>query len=220
MRRAGRRLAIHYVVINSDCIGLNALYAGVVPKLWTETMAAHRAAVQDAVMETTVALAAEHGPASVTMSQVAQRAGITRATLYKYYPDVDSILVAWHQRQIACHLAQLAETADQAGTPGQRLHAALEAFAARIASRPAHTAELAALLHSGEHMAAAQQQLRQFLAGLLADAAKAGDVRDDIAPGELAGYCLHALTAASTLPSADAVHRLVTLTLAGLRPPA
>ena len=182
-------------------------------------MAAHRAAVQEAVMDTAAALAAEHGPASVTMSQVAEQAGITRATLYKYFPDVDAILIAWHQRTIARHLAQLTTAAAEPGTPGQRLRAVLDAFAARIASHRSHSTELAALVHHGEHMAAAQQQLRQFLAGLIADAAKAGDVRDDIAPDELADYCLHALTAAGTSPSADAAHRLVTLTMAALRPP-
>ena len=198
---------------------MNVSYTMRVPRLWTETMTAHRAAVRDAVIETAVALAAEHGPASVTMSEVAERAGITRATLYKYFPDVQAILVAWHQRQIARHLDQLAETATQPGTPGQRVQAVLAAFAARVNHQRPHGTELAALMHRGEHMAAAQQQLREFLAGLLADAAKAGDVRDDMAPDELAGYCLHALTAASTLPSADAVHRLVTLTMAALRPP-
>jgi hypothetical protein len=46
-----------------------------------------------------------------------------------------------------------------------------------------------------------------------------GDVRDDVAPDELASYCLHALTAAGSLPTEAAVRRLVTVTLAGLRPP-
>ena len=54
---------------------------------------------------------------------------------------------------------------------------------------------------------------------LLAKGAKAGDIRDDVAPDELANYCLHALTGASSLPSKVAVRRLVTVTLAGLRPP-
>ena len=53
---------------------------------------------------------------------------------------------------------------------------------------------------------------------LLAEGAEAGDVRDDVAPDELASYCLHALTAARTLPSKAAVRRLVAVTLAGLRP--
>jgi hypothetical protein len=44
-------------------------------------------------------------------------------------------------------------------------------------------------------------------------------LRNDVAPDELASYCLHALAAASSLPSKTAVRRLVTVTLAGLRPP-
>jgi hypothetical protein len=53
---------------------------------------------------------------------------------------------------------------------------------------------------------------------LLTEGAKTGDLRDDVAPDELASYCLHALTAASSLSSKAAVRRLVTVTLAGLRP--
>ena len=54
---------------------------------------------------------------------------------------------------------------------------------------------------------------------LITDAVQDGDLRDDVDPDELATYCLHALTAASTLPSQDAVHRLVAVTLAGLGAP-
>jgi hypothetical protein len=44
-------------------------------------------------------------------------------------------------------------------------------------------------------------------------------VRRDIPPDEMANYCHHALSAAGTLPSQAAIQRLVTVTLAGLRPP-
>ena len=189
------------------------------PKLWTDTIEEHRRAVREATLDTTAALVAEHGLAAVTMSRIARETGIGRATLYKYFPDVESILVAWHQRNIARHLAELAESAAKPGTPGQRVQAVLEAFAARIASSPSHTGELAALVHRGAHMAAAQRQLRGFLTGLLAEAAAVGEIRDDVTPDELAGYCLHALTAASTRPTKDAIRRLVDLTMAALRPP-
>jgi hypothetical protein len=77
--------------------------------------------------------------------------------------------------------------------------------------------ELAALLHRGEHVARAQQQLRGMLRDLLREAGRAGEVRDDVAPDELASYCLHALAAASSMPSKAAVRRLVAVTLTGLR---
>ena len=53
---------------------------------------------------------------------------------------------------------------------------------------------------------------------LLLEGAASGEIRDEVAPDELAHCCLHALTAASALPSKPAVRRLVTVTLAGLRP--
>jgi hypothetical protein len=93
--------------------------------------------------------------------------------------------------------------------------AVLEAFA--LISHERHDGELAALLHRGDHIARAHQQLTTFVRDLLAAGAKAGDFRKDVSPDELARFCLHALTAASILPSKTAVRRLVTVTLAGLQ---
>jgi len=191
-----------------------------VPKLWNQTIAAHRREVRGAIMDTAAALVAEHGLRSVTMSQIAEQTGIGRATLYKYFPDVEAILFAWHERQISGHLEQLAAVRDQAGDAGQRLEAVLEAFA--LISHEAHghhDTELGSFLHRDEQLAPAQQQLHVMIRDLLAEGAKTGKLRDDVAPSELASYCLHALAAASSLPSKAAVRRLVTVTLAGLRPP-
>ncbi len=179
-------------------------------------MEAHRRAVRDATLDTTAALVASEGLRSVTMSQIAEKTGIGRATLYKYFADVEAILAAWHERQIAGHLEHLAELRDQAGDASDRLEAVLEAYA--LIQHEHHRTELAALLHRGEHVARAQQHLIDFIRDLLAEGAEAGDLRDDVAPAELASYCLHALGAASSMTSKAAVRRLVTVTLAGLRP--
>jgi AcrR family transcriptional regulator len=193
------------------------LYDYEVPKLWTETIEEHRRAVREATLDTTAALVAEHGLASVTMSRIAEETGIGRATLYKYFPDVEEILAAWHERQITGHLKQLAQVRDQAGSAAERLQAVLQAYA--LIQHEHEGTELAALLHRGEHVVRAQQQLHNFISELLAAGAKTGDLRDDVAPGELASYCLHALTGAASLPSAAAVRRLVAVTMTGLRRP-
>jgi AcrR family transcriptional regulator len=185
------------------------------PRLWDETIEAHRRAVRDATLDTTAALVAEHGLASVTMSQIAAETGIGRATLYKYFPDVDAILVAWHERQVAEHLAQLAEVRDQAGRAGERLKAVLGTYALILHEH--HGSDLAASLHRGAHVAQAHQQLRDFVRDLLREGAASGEVRDDVAPEELASYCLHAVAAARHLPSKAAVSRLVGIILAGLQ---
>jgi AcrR family transcriptional regulator len=191
-----------------------------VPKLWTETIEAHRREVRDAILDTTAQLVAEHGLLSVTMSQIAEETGIGRATLYKYFSDVEAILVAWHERQITGHLEYLAELRDQAGNAGERLEAVLEAYAhISHESLGHHDTELAAFLHRDQQVSRAQQQLRDMIRDLLTEGAETGDLRDDVAPDELASYCLHALTAARSLQSKAAVRRLVTVTLAGLRPP-
>jgi AcrR family transcriptional regulator len=186
------------------------------PKLWSETIDAHRREVRDAILDTAAALAAEHGLRSVTMSQIAEGTGIGRATLYKYFADVEAILFAWHARQVATHLDHLVELRNQGGDACERLEAVLEAFA--LISHEQHDAELASLLHRGEHITRAQQDLRGLIRDLLAECAETGNVRDDVSPNELASYCLHALSAASSLPSKAAVRRLVTVILAGLHP--
>ncbi|MCW3843767.1 TetR family transcriptional regulator [Micromonospora yasonensis] len=191
------------------------------PKLWDETIEAHRRAVHDSILNATVELVAERGALTVTMSQIAEKSGIGRATLYKYFPDVQAILLAWRDREVAAHLAQLAEARDRAGDPRARLEAVLDTYARNQRDRIRHHAlfgaELGALLHRDTHVGDAHRQVADLLRDLLTDAARAGQVRDDVPPAELAAYCLHALHAAAVLPSAAAVRRLVAVTLAGLR---
>jgi AcrR family transcriptional regulator len=187
------------------------------PKLWTETIEAHRRDVRDAILNTTAALVAENGLLSVTMSQIAEKTGIGRATLYKYFADVEAILVAWHDGQIARHLAHLAELRDRPGNARERLESVLEAYALiSRGSRGRDDGQLVAFLHQGRHVARAEDELRELVRGLIAEAAAAGEVRNDVPPVELADFSLHALGAAATLPSRAAVGRLVTVTIAGM----
>ena len=196
-----------------------SVYTQKVPKLWSETVEAHRHQVRHAILETTADLVTEKGLRSVTMSEIAEKTGIGRATLYKYFPDVEAILLAWHQRHIQSHLQHLAEVREHAEDPGERLEKVLEAFALHAHESRAHReSELARLVHRGEHMAEAQEHLTDFIEGLLADAAKAGHIRNDVAPSELADYSIYALTAAHTMPTKAAVHRLVAITLDALQP--
>jgi len=188
------------------------------PKLWNETIEAHRHDVRHAIVEATAELVNEHGLMSVTMSQIAVQSGIGRATLYKYFPDIESILSAWHHQQIAHHLGQLGEISDQSGgTAWERLARVLEGFAfISYESRRRHDGELAALLHRDQQVSDAEGELRTMIKGLLADATLTGEVRTDVGLDELTVFCLHSLAAAGSMPSKAAVHRLVKVTLSGL----
>ncbi len=190
-------------------------YRRAVPRLWDDTIEAHRRAVRDATLNTTAALVAAHGLASVTMSRIARETGIGRATLYKYFPDVDAILVAWHERHVHRHLEDLAAVRDSVGDTGRQLETVLTAYALITHEQPG--TDLAASLHRSDHVERAQKHLQTFLGDLIAAGVRTGDLRDDVPVDEMTSFVLHALATASTLPSKDAVHRLVDVTLDGLR---
>jgi AcrR family transcriptional regulator len=190
-----------------------------VPKLWDQTVNAHRRQVRDAILDAAASLIQEHGH-RVTMAQIAEHAGIGRATLYKYFPDIEAILHAWHARQVIAHLGHLADIRDQTTGPQRRLVAVLQAYAVIIQqTRQQHDMELGTLLHQDEHLAHARQSLHLLIRELIVDAAAGGHVRGDIPPDELAGYAINALNAAAGVASRAGVHRLVQVTVAGLRPP-
>src|SRR5687767_11847367 len=105
------------------------MYYCAMPKIWTETIERHRHEVRGAILDATAALVAEHGLLSVTMSEIAEETGIGRATLYKYFGDVEAIMFAWHERQVTAHLELLARVRDGAGDEAERLKAVLEAYA-------------------------------------------------------------------------------------------
>jgi AcrR family transcriptional regulator len=138
--------------------------------------------------------------------------------LYKYFPDLEAVLRAWHERQVGRHLEQLAAAREAAGGDARRqLEAVLSAYASLAGGHDG--SPLAASLHGGEHVTRAQHHLRGFIADLLTEGARAGHLRADVPAAELADYVLAALSAAGGLPAGDARERLVGVVLDGLRPP-
>lgn len=187
------------------------------PKLWHETIEAHRQEVRAAIVDAASALVTDRGLLSVTMSDIAERAGIGRATLYKYFPDVEAVLLAWHDRQVDAHLELLAGVGAGSGDAGERLEAVLEALAHIRFESHRHDADLVAFLHHHANIANPEKRVHDLLRDLVSEGARSGDLRDDVPASELATYCVHALAAAAGAPSRPAVRRLVDVTLAGLR---
>jgi AcrR family transcriptional regulator len=188
------------------------------PRLWNETIAAHRHDVQEAILETAWRLVDEQGLLAVTMSRVAEETGIGRATLYKYFPNVEAILLAHHQRHVQQHLAHLTDLRDQPGEAVEKLEAVLTAFALISFNRGRHgRPDLSALLHRADGMAGAEKKLRSLFRDLIAEAGKANVIRHDVNPDELAAYCQHALGAAGDAQSEAAARRLAAVTISGLQ---
>jgi AcrR family transcriptional regulator len=188
------------------------------PRLWSDTIETHRRDVRDAILDAAGSLADEHGLMATTMSRIAEEAGIGRATLYKYFPDAESVLHASHERHVSKHLEQLTELASGDGAPGQRLEATLAGYARIAHFRARHGApDVSALVHRGSAVSEAEEKLKGLFGGLLAECQEAGEIRDDVKVDELAAYCLHALSAAGGLPSEAATKRLVAVTMSALK---
>ena len=172
------------------------------------------------MVDAAATLVAGGGLLSLTMSRVAERAGIGRATLYKYFPDIESVLLAWHERQVSRHLQQLHAARKGARGPAEELSGVLRAYALVCQQAGAHHhTELAMVLHRPGRLGDAHGEQQGLLREVLASASDAGLLRTDIGPEELLSFCQHALAGAAVLGEPAAVDRLVELTLAGLRPP-
>jgi len=173
------------------------------PRIWADTIDTHRQQVNDAILDATAELMAEHGPMSVAMSAIAERAGIGRATLYKYFPDVESILAAWHARDFGEHLQRL-KALSEADTVTlkdltefvqlQRRHHA-HAKGADVVGTLAH----ALAGHAGVIEDAIEPEIIATLTRLLAGLARRKDVRADHDPELLARWLLHVVHAPANL---------------------
>lgn len=187
------------------------------PKVWGDTIQAHRREVHQAILDAAATLAAERGVTALSMSHVADRAGIGRATLYKYFPSIDAILMAWHEQRVRAHLDELRGLAAAIDGPKDRVAAVLGRFA--LIQHERHDSHVVAGLHAAQHVRAAEHELEQFLTRLVGDAVASGEARGDVPPGELAQYCLHAVGTAARLPTKVAVRRLVDVVMRGLDTP-
>ncbi|MCF7547436.1 TetR/AcrR family transcriptional regulator [Pseudonocardia sp. WMMC193] len=193
------------------------------PQLWTETIDAHKKAVREAIFAAVADTIAEAGPAAVTMSGVAARGGISRATIYKYFPDVEALLLAWHEQIVSAHLEHveraLMPIPDDAASELGALRSALQAYAHQIAhGAPGFGGEFAARLHRTDHVQGAEQRLVALLAEHLHHGQSLGAVRGDMPPAELAAYCLSAMNAARRLPEPAALDRLLDVVVGAVQP--
>ncbi len=178
------------------------------PKLWDDTIESHRDAVCDAIYAATAAIVASQGLARLTMSGIAQEVGIGRATLYKYFSDVDEVVAAWQHHAIDAHLTELHEIAQRAGDPGSALRAVLAAY---VETRRVHP-EAVMLAHAAPHMDHAHGHLEGFIASL---AAAARPKRSRVDPQEFARFAVAAAGAAAG-QSRAAAGRLLDLIVSAL----
>ena len=129
---------------------------------------------------------------------------------------MEAILAGWHERHVEGNLAELVAARDATDDAERRLELMLETYARLVHEQ--HASELASFMRHSDRATRGYQQLTEMLRDVIADGATRGRLRKDVSPAELANFCVNALSGAHTVTSMAAVRRLVSVTLAGLRP--
>ena len=151
--------------------------------------------------------------AEVSMAEVARRAGVGMATLYRNFPGRRELLEALYSEVIDGILAAAEEEGE---TAGERLTAWLRAFLDFSTSKRQLVAEL--LVEDDDRSVFNENRARVMAAGepLLAAAQKSGEVRADLS---LAQILELVIAVGKIRGDADFVAPILDATLQGLRPP-
>ena len=78
-------------------------------------------AATDRIIEATFTLVAERGLGGVTMTDVADRAGVARQTLYNHFSDVEQIIVAGIEQYAQTEFTHLVDLLEATGTPDAKM---------------------------------------------------------------------------------------------------
>lgn len=178
------------------------------PRIWEETVDAHRGAVQRAIAEATSRVAHREGVSGLSMSAIATEAGVSRATLYRYVKDIHAALALWQEHGVAFHLRQLEDFAATVD-PDQRLAVVLERYALNRQHR--HASGHVEISHPEILLDSARAKVREVFSDLLHVEQERGSVRRDMPSDQLAIYAVAALEAASDMPTPGAARQLARL---------
>ncbi|ABS62701.1 transcriptional regulator, TetR family [Parvibaculum lavamentivorans DS-1] len=84
-------------------------------------------ATVDTILEAAAQIFRTHGATGATTNRIAERAGVSIGSLYQYFPNKESLLVALMERHIGSSLALLGDVlqAKEGATPKECVHAAV-----------------------------------------------------------------------------------------------
>jgi len=169
----------------------------------------------DALLEAAKSIFATSG-VDAPVREIAEKAGVGIATLYRHFPLRSDLIAAVFRREIdACADAAPVLAADH--KPGDALAKWMQRFAAFVATKRG----LAPALHSGDPAYEPlrvyfEQRVQPALRTLLKSAAAAGEVRTDVHADELLS-AVSSLCMSAHNVGPDHARRMVALLVDGLR---
>ena len=91
------------------------------PTIWQDSLTSHKQRQREHILRAAADLITEQGAANVAMSALARRAGVARATLYNYFPDIERVIAALVADQAARFRQRLDQNLAQASSQLERL---------------------------------------------------------------------------------------------------
>ena len=135
----------------------------------------HRTEMHRRIFDALSELLGACGYDSVGLADVAKRAGIGRTAMYNYYPDKESLILAFAAAETERFLGELEATLKSASTPIDQLRAYLAALIHEIAAQPFSTTAMSQVMSEEgrqamrEHVAPLWHSLRTILEDAIAD---------------------------------------------------
>ena len=97
------------------------------PRINAPTLAEHQVQRRADVVGAAVDLLIGSGPAAVTPAAVAAAAGLARSSVYQYFPSTGALVAVAVEQAFARATAALGAALAEAGTPGDRVSAYVDA---------------------------------------------------------------------------------------------
>lgn len=105
------------------------------PKITAATLGEHRAETIDRLLDAWGDLVLSRGYDAVSLADVALHAGLARTAIYNYFPDRESLLFAWTDRELKNTMETLQQTLAKAESSAEKMRLfvrmQLEAFTSR-----------------------------------------------------------------------------------------
>ncbi|MGK2867020.1 MAG: TetR/AcrR family transcriptional regulator [Mycobacterium sp.] len=165
------------------------------------------APVGDRILDAAAACVLAYGIERVTLAEIARRAGVSRPTIYRRWPDTQSILAALLTSRVTRVLDDVSDTEiDRAALVARIVAVAGRLQHDKIVMSVLHSAPELAMVYIAERLGTSQQILIDATAGQIKLAQEHGSVRPGD-PRRLAAMCL--LITQSTVQSAQMVEPIL-----------
>ncbi|SIO86697.1 TetR/AcrR family transcriptional regulator [Nocardiopsis sp. JB363] len=148
------------------------------PKITAPTIAAHRARTRESIMDAVDELIRSQGIDRVSMTDVANAAGITRTALYNYFPDKPALLLAFTEQVSAAFMERYKRELPSGVSAARRLSAFVRLQLEGIVAHPhPPAAELGASLGPDAYQALAAHvaPMQRLLTEILEDGTASGE---------------------------------------------